>query len=300
MSSGPNPSPVMPRMMPGKPTITICSAVWGRLPLTGVWYAGLARVRKRFIANGIVSRLVVVASDSYHAQLFGAVGRLMKADTLVVGPNKPLGAKWNAAIVTARQEWTDYIMILGSDDFLSDAIVDQMSAKMIEGHRHIGLHGLYFADHESGSALRWFGGDRPAGPGRIIASDLMPRRGPWPDGQQWAMDAELHRALGSPAIELIKVGPSAIALDVKYSDNIWGYPQLCRSLPGRVEPASPATIRMAIPEYAKVMALPKPRFDDQADVQRPPSANIRRMSYYELVEQGLMPSDAPLEVAAHG
>lgn len=275
------------RPLPGKPTLTICSAVWGRRALTRVWYIGLARIRQRFAANGIVTRLVVVGSEDDHAMLFTFAGRYMRADTYIQGPNRPLGAKWNAAIVAAKQEWTDYIMILGSDDFLSNGVVDEMSALMCQGKPHIGLHGLYFADHDSGSVLRWYGGDRPAGPGRIIASDLMPRRGPWPDGQQWAMDAELHRALGSPELSLIKVRPGAVAVDVKYSDNIWGYRELCRSLPGRVEPASPAMLRIAIPEYAKIMGLPKARFEDAVEVQRPPNANIVRMSHVELLANGL-------------
>lgn len=258
------------------------------MPLTGVWYDHLRRVRERFAnPHKIVTRLVIVGSDDAHAGLFFDKGRLIRSDAFIEGPNRPLGAKWNAAIRYARQEWSDYIMILGSDDFLSNDVVDSMADAMGEHHPHIGLHGLYFADHESGSALRWYGGDRPAGPGRIIASDLVPKAGPWPPEQQWAMDAELHRALGEPKIELIKVGPNSVALDVKYADNIWGYSELCRSLPGRVEPASPAMLRMAVPEYARVMALPKPRFAEAAEVHRPPNAMIVKMTHEELVAQGL-------------
>ena len=62
--------------------------------------------------------------------------------------NHPLGAKFNAGIAALRGEDLDFVVWIGSDDFLSQAYVDFVVKKMEEGYDCVSNKSCYF--HHAG------------------------------------------------------------------------------------------------------------------------------------------------------
>jgi len=109
-------------------------------------------------------------------------------------PNRPLGNKFNEAVRLALSFYNpDYIMIMGSDTFMSPSIWKVYAKYIAEGETYIGTTDLYMWDWRDNRAVYWAGynGDRamePIGPGRVIHKSLIP----WDGG---IYDKDLNRNL---------------------------------------------------------------------------------------------------------
>lgn len=62
----------------------------------------------------------------------------------VEAPNRPLTAKWSAAVSRARAERPDAALIVCSDDLLCDALLRHYSALVARGVAYSGLSDQYF------------------------------------------------------------------------------------------------------------------------------------------------------------
>jgi hypothetical protein len=235
-------------------TVGICSALWQRYPLTAIWWQGVQRITRRLEDHGIRSTVTVAVSEAWH--ILTAVQH--QAETVMV-PNEPLGMKWNAAVEQACAFGADYVLILGSDDFLSDPLIDRYAALIRDGWLYMGLSGLYFyepatqrlAYHESGPAT--YG--NPLGAGRLLHRTLLERTGhrPWSDTISRRLDTDMRLRLDLPPAKLMAVTPEEPAVDVKTETNLWGFDRL-RVAYGTtmVEAGHP---RLEIPEWEAICAL---------------------------------------------
>jgi hypothetical protein len=232
--------------------VAICSAVWGRLPLTRIWWHGLARVCRRFARHGIAASVTVVGSQLPHRDL-----AIRHGATWVRTANAPLGRKWNAAVESACAQ-ADYILILRSDDFLSDALVDRYVKLIRAGWLYVGLSGIYFYEPATMRLARFqsrpgrYGS--PLGAGRLVHTRLLEVEGfrPWLDGRERALDANMTARCKLPVAKLIQVGREMPAVDVKTEGNLWGFDQLRAYYPSLR--CIPGPLR-GIPEWSRIVRL---------------------------------------------
>lgn len=143
-------------------------------------------------------------------------------------PNEPLGAKWNNATQTAgRQHPSDYYLILGSDDLISQKLWDYYNSYSGD---YTGLLDFYFHNLTDKRTLHWKGFDHrhkshigePIGAGKLISHQALERTGfrPFNDKLSRTLDYQVHRSLidtGSVCnpISLTQIG--GVAMDLKTS-----------------------------------------------------------------------------------
>lgn len=86
-------------------------ACWGRLPLL--------EINLRLLSYQNVKVVVVTSTDEDFAALHKSTATAIKT------ANNPLGRKWQAGVEKARELGADPLIILGSDDFLSNNFISK-------------------------------------------------------------------------------------------------------------------------------------------------------------------------------
>jgi len=141
-------------------------ACHGRLPL-------LKQTIQRLLNKNKVSAVVCVGSQEERNTCTDA------GAMFIMHENKPLGKKWNAGFVAARELMPDALLFVGSSDWLSDNWLDE-SLPYLGEYDMIGKPDFYMLD--IGTSLRscwWSGygkGERqyePIGIGRIVSAKIM-------------------------------------------------------------------------------------------------------------------------------
>jgi hypothetical protein len=92
--------------------------------------------------------------------------------------NKPLGAKWNAGFIAARQFNADAVLYVGSSDWLSDNWITTMKP-LVNQHQMVGVPGCHFIDIAHKLRLVYWPGytgersNETIGIGRMLSKDLL-------------------------------------------------------------------------------------------------------------------------------
>lgn len=144
--------------------------------------------------------------------------------------NQGLGAKWNAAFALAREQGTDAVMIVGSDDFVSRPYLTAM-LRLAERRDmdHATTTDVWFYDLLTGRAI--MKACERVGAGRLVSRRAM-------DAVAWAphtperekgMDADIDAALDAAGITHHRVGPAGPVLDVKCDYGLWSFDHFVRS-----------------------------------------------------------------------
>lgn len=207
--------------------LTICTALWQRHALAPVWWSAVQRIRRSFARGGIQAEVCVGGDEQAHRERAEEQG----AEWVEV-PNRPLGRKWNAIVEAACLSGTDFILILGSDDFLADSIIDRYSELLRGGWLHLGLCGCYVWELATGRVGLYQPSDapmgQPIGAGRVVAAALLSPLDyrPWLDALNDHMDNDMTVRCRLPPAYRLAVGPALVAVDVKGGDNVWSYDQL--------------------------------------------------------------------------
>lgn len=249
--------------------IALCSAVWGRVPLTRIWWKGVDRIRAQFAQDDIETEVFVAGSEPEHRELCH-----QHTGYWVEFENDFLGAKWNAVVHQALLWKPHYIFILGSDDFFSPALVSQYARLAKRDVLHVGVRGVYIYDLESQGVLRLIAdrrGQFPSKPGqaqvrRVARHRLAVGTGRlvhralfqgkqyfWEPQKNQALDASLHKTLELPQAHVLEINSVHTALDVKSDTNIWSFDKLAELFPGcRRETTEDLH---GIPEFEEIRSL---------------------------------------------
>lgn len=267
--------------------VGIVTTFWGREELARLWLIHAIRVRDRFEEHDIECEVYASGSQVVIETLCKKAGvRYLNKS------NKHLGAKWNAAASLALEDsligGCDYILILGSDDFMSEGLVDKYAALIHEGtHPYVGLRSIYMAEPSTRRAMLLDGNKkhhpltpgkveyRPARFARLQARDAgLPFHRPettlgagrllhrslfanhehfWEPQRNRGLDASMVRTLGLGHAHVLSSTPEAFIVDVKTTENIWSYDSLLEwySNSGIQYPAHLASL----PEWAEIAAL---------------------------------------------
>ena len=202
--------------------ISIVSAIWKRKALTEIFLSSLQRYEKDY---GI--RSAIAGSE-------GVQSREMCLDygmAYVEAPNDPLSDKFNKAAQLADACFSpDAFLVLGSDDFIDDALIKRYLKAHEEGIDIVGIKDCYFYNANSRRAAYWCGytnfrKGETVGMARMLSkkvfnalhSDL------WPSGMNSGLDYTMMTKIKEHDKRLTRLSlpiEGMVAVDVKWRDNI--------------------------------------------------------------------------------
>lgn len=209
--------------------VSLVTCVWHRRELTRAFWVWAARLRRRWaISHGIALDLVAGASNDEDAALASAAGA-----RVVMHENAPLGGKFNAALLAARDADPAMVLIMGSDDFFCDRTADALG-DAVRADRSVGFRDLYYLDLATG-VTRYLKGYRvksrwlePVGPGTLHRRELL-------DRLHWRLwDATRHHGMDNSRFATLKAHGAmpdllwltdigATMVDVKSDVNLWPF-----------------------------------------------------------------------------
>lgn len=236
--------------------IAVVTCVWQRLELAPAWWSGLTRLRDTWRDWGHECAVYVAGSEDEHRQLAADHG-----GHWVEAYNDPLGAKFNAAAQRAFHEGADYILVMGSDDFIAPKALDVMAVRMGQGATYVGFTGCWFHDLATGRTclFEYPPGHpqrgTPVGLGRLVHRSLLPKHGrPWQDDLNRSLDWSMTQRCKLPKATVIGVGETIVTLDVKTAANIWAFDRVAR---GRAVTQGHTALEL-VPEWPMLAALGQP------------------------------------------
>lgn len=145
--------------------IALHMPVWKRVELTRACYVGLQRIQKEFAANGAVLEPYIAVSEDEHEQLAQEFGW-----NYHWFENERLGTKNNELLDWMRDFSWDFMLQLGSDDF----ILPGGAAHIVELMNHFefaGSRNVYFFRADTREGTLWQG--YASGAGRFMARRLV-------------------------------------------------------------------------------------------------------------------------------
>jgi hypothetical protein len=207
--------------VPGeKLKIGIVTAIWKRHELFDVFAHELKSVLNEFDVDWVVS---VAGSEGSKSRSIVEKHGFIYTEI----ENNPLSNKMNAAARALEFESVEYVMCMGSDDFISLGALQEIINRMSDGFDMIGFEDFYFVDHHTQTALYWsgYGNRKSIGAFRCLSRFMMYQCDwmPWVSGLNNRLDSSMNRktlrhARTSHLIRLREIG--AVAFDYKTSENI--------------------------------------------------------------------------------
>ena len=196
--------------------VVILTAVWKRPELFKIFLDGIKRVRK----------------NTEHEVILVTVGSEKKSfsNNHIEHNNFPLSHKWQSGLNHVRTLNPDYVLMLGSDDFICSNLLGVYTKEMDKGTDLIGLLDCYFLDARVNSLTHWLGyrnhrRGESIGMARMLSSKFLDKL----DWQMWVkpinkgLDSEMMRNIRSVkhSEAMFKCKDENImALDVKTDTNI--------------------------------------------------------------------------------
>lgn len=163
--------------------IAVCAPVWGRPALRDKFLDHML-MHQEYLAECGVDMSVAISGSEGQESMGPVVDR---GFNYIEAPNKPLGAKFNAALFLAEMSHApDYFCFTGSDTFVDPSVWKQVLAMIEDGERYIGVTDAYLINWSGKGnphgAAYWPGywlsnpqrSGEPIGPMRFIHRSLMP------------------------------------------------------------------------------------------------------------------------------
>jgi glycosyltransferase involved in cell wall biosynthesis len=165
-------------------TFGIVTISYRRTQILRLWLASIKRLREQleiFIP-------VVVVGDAEHKDLVESYHCHH-----ITQDNHPASRKWNTGVDYLMGQGVDYVVVSGSDDIFSTALMRNMIAKMEFGVDLVCLTEVWFygGDGKFRGNLRKFVTTQPLGVGRCINRRIIEKVGKlWTKDRSWAMDGD--------------------------------------------------------------------------------------------------------------
>jgi len=132
--------------------MVILTALWKRPALTEIFLSYYSNMKER-LEGQIDLKLVAVGSE-------GLVTEKISKDNgwkYVEAPNNPVSQKWNAGVKSLKDIDADAVIILGSDDFISDNLLLEYKKRLNENYALMGVKDMYVLDVPTERFGRWRG-----------------------------------------------------------------------------------------------------------------------------------------------
>lgn len=265
--------------------------MWGRLSLTRIWWQSLDRIGEQFKAADVDMQVYVAGSESAHQALC-----VDHRGHWIESSNDRLGLKWDTVAKAALASGADYILILGSDDFVSPGLIPEYVNLMRQGTAFAGVQAVYVADQQSGRVMLLDTQKRlrevtyeeakgkctivdldrkppdqdlferglvvlthslTLGAGRLVHRSLFEGREYfWEHDRCRALDSDFERNLQLPVPQVIPTSSTDFIADVKTGQNIWNFDTLDASFPDCLLSEQEAQCLNALPEWSALQELP--------------------------------------------
>lgn len=115
------------------------------------------------------ANVILIVSDSGELAAFS---QFFPNIEIVLHPNNPLGAKWQAGVERARDIGAEILVINGSDDILHPSFFVIVPALMEEGFHFIGLKSWYVYDMKKVYKFDYLA-NLPLGGGRAYSKEML-------------------------------------------------------------------------------------------------------------------------------
>lgn len=208
--------------------IGILTCMWKRPEVFRIFATGLNRLKDEFD--------IVTLSIGSEGKLSKNLCKEYKINYLEFN-NKPLGAKFNAGMSIMKTFRPDYVMVMGSDDLISDKTFKTIYEYCLNGYDMIGFTDLWFYDLITKKLVYWPGyGNRGTkadsarkgeaiGLGRTLSAKILDKLSwqPWRSdinsGLDWWMYQYLKKMKLNKKIFSLKEN-NLFAVDLKSKENI--------------------------------------------------------------------------------
>lgn len=205
------------------PTLTkinllVYLAVWRRPEITELCFSGLDRIRKHPAYNIIC--LAVISEPSMIP--------LCEAHNIkwVMHQNFPLGQKKNYGLKTAMFEKFDYMLEIGSDDLVTNQMMDHYLDSFGK-HEFFGISDVAYIESESGVCRRLTNKSTTYGAGRMISRRVLEQCNwnLWTNSINRGLDNDSMRRIEKHGFKFHKLEPMQEPglIDVKSNENLWKF-----------------------------------------------------------------------------
>ena len=208
----------------------IITAMHNRHEMSLVFASAMRRIQEK---HGVSAHAVVTEADPILSHLEGI--------DHIPHINKPLGAKWNA--ISSHMKNTDltHFLIMGSDDFPSDAFIEH--ALTLGEYDLSGVNGIWFWGLNPRRAgfdqFGFYEATAIIGAGKIISRKVMEMCDwrLWPDGAGYGMDGKMMNVIKKNSIskgisisihKYSLIETEGFLVDIKYQSNISSMSPLLR------------------------------------------------------------------------
>lgn len=201
-----------------KINILVYLAVWRRPEVTKLCFLGLDRIRKHKAFN--IQCLAVISEPDMIP--------LCESHNIkwVMYQNYPLGKKKNYGLKAASQYDFDYLLEIGSDDIITDALLDQY-LDYFNRYEFFGVSDIAYIESESGECRRLISHSTTYGAGRCISREILEKADwkLWKDDLNRGLDNDSNRKINNLGYHFHKVKPidEPGLIDVKSGENIWKF-----------------------------------------------------------------------------
>jgi len=211
--------------------IGILTALWGRHEVADI----VLRYYSEMEIEGLRLHRVAVGSEGDVTHYLAESNNWHYTEA----PNEPLSDKWNAGMAKMKGH-VDAVLIVGSDDLLSEKTIRMLVAEWENGADVVGLEDLYYYDLPK-DAVYYSRRSHP-GAGMLIGASPLTRLSwqPWPSGLFKRLDGQLINRLTTDAYPcktryIDKCSDKeAVLVDIKTDTNMWSVEDMAR-MTGRVD-----------------------------------------------------------------
>jgi hypothetical protein len=219
---------------PRVPRFSVVTCLWRRPEISKIMLRRCAALRQE-LADRLELDVVVVGSEGQNSERLASEHGFVYVERR----NRPLGAKWNAGLSTARALDCDGVVILGSDDLVNATLLERYLEHHERGAKFMGLADVYFLRVADAQLLHWRGYKQPGrrretiGLGRFVDAALLDKCGwrLWAPRIDRGLDASMTQRLapylrraGAEAIRAFRCEQEGIAaIDLKSDVNIWSF-----------------------------------------------------------------------------
>lgn len=202
----------------------ILTAVWQRYEVFDIFKQGIERIKQHsdleieVVAVGSEGKKSANACSEFHYVPF---------------KNKPLSNKWNAGMLKMKELNVDYVLCLGSDDIVSNSLIDKYKEAMEFGYDFIGLLDCFIYDTITNDLRFWVGYNgirigETAGIGRCLSKRLLDifEWQPWIDAHDRGLDGTMFQKLKKiPHTQKVFgcLKDNIFAVDIKDKDSLTGF-----------------------------------------------------------------------------
>lgn len=201
--------------------VAILSCMWQRKSVFRIFAQSMKRIKKFDVLP-----LIVGSEGSKSKSLAKEYGL-----AYIEYPNAPLGAKFNAGMKVLRG--IDYVMVLGSDDIISDSYMELFLQEMHKGYDVIGTIDAYYYSPIKKELGYWGGYEtrrqgETIGMGRTLSKRVLDKLDwtPWRSDINKGLDGSMTSKLSNIRLKQSKIkmiDTGIMAVDIKIATNITSY-----------------------------------------------------------------------------